>query len=132
MEGEDKLPTPVSLMPLITNPVVDRDGRFTRRLPNLKSIDCDELDTLMDLNGCPVGLEVLSCYGCRRVKSLAPLADGTSLRKLDLNGTTVTNLKPLMGCVKLQWLDIGCTPVSDLRPLSACVNLKVLSMCVTV
>ena len=105
-------------------------GRFKPegRLLNLKSIICDSLDTLMDLNGCPSGLEVLSCYGCRRIKSLAPLAACTNLRKLILSDSRVSSLKPLMGCVKLEWLDIGCTPVFDLRPLSACINLKVLWM----
>ena len=131
-EEEEEVDTkPRNLMGILASPVRNRDGCFKDRLPNLKSIDCNDLDTLMDLNGCPSGLEVLNCGSSKLIQSLAPLAACTNLRKLDLYDSRVSSLKPLMGYVKLERLDIGCTPVSDLRPLSACINLKSLHMCYT-
>ena len=64
-----------------------------------------KLDTLMDLNGCPSGLEELSCDGCWLIQSLAPLSACANLRKLNLFNTNVSSLKPLMGCVKLVGLE---------------------------
>ena len=122
-EEEDK---PSSLMLILASPLRNRDGCFKERLPNLKSIGCDGLDILKDLNGCPSGLEELSCGQCPLIKSLAPVAACTNLRKLSLLSTRVSSLKPLMGCVKLEWLFIGGTSVTDLSPLSACINLKAL------
>ena len=69
--NDDKAYKPISLMNILA--MRGRDGKFKDRLPNLKSIDCYGLDTLMDLNGCPIGLEVLSCNGCNLIQSLAPL-----------------------------------------------------------
>ena len=85
-EEYKELTKPGSLMPILS---VCKNGRFKPdgRFPNLKSIDCDTLDTLMDLNGCPSGLEVLKCSGCKLIQSLAPLAACANLRKLDLCGT---------------------------------------------
>ena len=123
-EEDQRLAKPNSLMPLLFNPERDRDGRLKDRLPHLKSIDCERLDTLMDLNGCPSGLEELNCDGCRLIQSLAPLAACTSLHKLDVYVTNVSSLIPLMGCAKLELLDIGNTGVTDISPLSACNNLK--------
>ena len=120
---EEDLPTPSSLWPLMVTR--DKNGRLKDRLPNLKSIHCSGLDTLMDLNGCPIGLEELLCGDCTYVQNLAPLAACTNLRLLHLSNSSVTCLKPLMTCENLEWLSIEI-PVSDIRPLSACTNLKVL------
>jgi Leucine-rich repeat (LRR) protein len=130
-EEDKKLAKPNSLMPLLFNPERNGDGRLKDRLPNLKSIICCQLNTLMDLNGCPSGLEELKCDGCHLIQNLAPLAACTNLRKLDVCFTNVSSLQPLMGCVKLDWLDIGSTHVTDISPLSACVGLKVLRMSYT-
>ena len=130
-EEEEEEAKPSSLMPILTSPVRDRDGRLKDRHPKLKSIHCEGLDTLMDLNGCPRGLEELSCKDCRLIKSLAPLSACIHLRMLNLFCTKVSSLKPLMGCVKLEWLEIGDTSVSDLSPLSACINLQEVSLACT-
>jgi Leucine-rich repeat (LRR) protein len=131
-EAKEEEPRPNTLLSILVSPERNRDGLFKELLPNLKSIDCDELcDTLTDLKGCPSHLEVLNCGWCTHIKSLAPLAACTNLRKLDVSRSSVLSLKPLMGCVKLEWLDIVSTEVTDISPLLACVGLKVLRMSYT-
>jgi hypothetical protein len=125
----EPLSSPNSLWSIIS--VRDRYGGIRDRLPNLKNIDCNGLDTLMDLNGCPVGLETLSCNDCTLIQSLDPLAACTNLRKLTLLSTRVSGLKPLMGCAKLEYLALEATLISDLSPLSACINLKALWIAAT-
>lgn len=121
---EEELPRPASLWPVLITRCID--GRIKDCLPNLKRIDCIQLDTLMDLNGCPSCLEVLDCSDCPLIQSLDPLAACTNLRDLTIGLTSVSSLKPLIGCVMLQRMCIESTSVIDLGPLSSCTDLEVL------
>jgi hypothetical protein len=51
-EEDKELAKPNSLAGILVSPERNRDGILKDRLPNLKSIICCKLDTLMDLNGC--------------------------------------------------------------------------------
>ena len=60
----------------------------------------------------------------RNLKDLAPLAELTALRSLDLHGTHVVDLVPIAGLAALQSLYLYGTQVADLAPLAGLAALQ--------
>ncbi len=68
----------------------------------LRSLYCSGLPYLTGLDGCPPGLEKLTCSCCPGVWDLAPLAVCSGLRMLVCEQTSVSSLGPLATRTSLQ------------------------------
>lgn len=77
---------------------------------NLKNVAIDSLDTIATLP-----LQTLWVPGTN-VTDISPLA-GKAMVSLDIEGTQVTSLEPLAAMSSLKRLNIVNTPISDLTPL---------------
>ncbi len=64
------------------------------------------------------------------LNSLQFLSEKTtsSLRKLDLSGSNISNLKPIITLTELEDLNLSNTKVEDLEPLTELSNLRVLDI----
>jgi Leucine-rich repeat (LRR) protein len=55
-----------------------------------------------------------------------PLQHMMSIRRLELEGSAVTDLTPLRRLTSIEILDIGDTAVTDLTPIAKFAKLKIL------
>ena len=62
-----------------------------------------------------------------QVTDLSPLAGLLRMQTLDLNSTQVTDLSPLAGMVEMQTLYLNSTQVTDITPLAGMVGMQVLN-----
>jgi len=100
------LPYPwVDIFQSQVGPVDSVDGQFLMRLIDLQKID-------------------LSVYP--RLRNIEPLEKLTSLRRVSLSGTQVTDIVPLKNLTHLEVLDCSNTEISDLSPLKYALELKAL------
>jgi hypothetical protein len=73
-------------------------------------------------------LKILSLEGCRKVRSVAPLARVKSLELLRLGGTQVTDLKPLAELKSLKRLYLSGTKATAFEALSGLTALEELNL----
>ena len=121
--GDEELTKPSTLAVLFGF----KDNRIMEgRLSHVRVISLHGLeDTFIDLKGCPRGLVMLDCSGCKLINNLAPLAICTNLLFLRANGTMVSCLKPLSACTKLRHVILyDSSMVSCLKPLASCTDLR--------
>ena len=67
-------------------------------------------------------------WACNKVRDVAPLANLTNLRSLDLSSTQVSDVTPLVNLTNLRSLDLSSTQVSDVTPLVNLTNLTSLNL----
>ena len=58
------------------------------------------------------------------IKSLKGLEYAINLKRLALEGTSVTDLSPIAGLTKIETLSIVATPITDLSPITNFTNIK--------
>jgi len=128
-----------------------RDLAPIAELPSLLQLVANGVPTLTDPPRMrTLALERLNLGGCKKVASIAGLAELVALRGLELHGTSVTDLAPLADLERLEvlnchWLDLegieplrrlnalreldlDSTGVESLDPLDGCVHLASLNL----
>ncbi len=92
---------------------------FSKQIGQVDSVNGSYLMKLMDLERID-----LSVYP--RLRNIEPLANLTSLKRVNLSGTQISDIVPLKNLTNLEILDCGNTEISDLSPLKYALGLKAL------
>lgn len=79
---------------------------------------------------CLKNLEVVSFVGCP-IEDVSCLSDASSMKKLCLSDTQVTNIDAVSRFEGLRSIDLEYSPVEDISSLSQCVDLKYLDVAST-
>ena len=92
---------------------------FSDQIGKVDSVDGVYLLRLMDLEKID-----LSVYP--RLRNIEPLSKLTSLKRVDLSGTQISDIVPLKNLTSLEVLDCKDTEISDISPLKYALGLKAL------
>jgi hypothetical protein len=125
----------------IPNPVTDK--RYTLVRSDIQILE--KFTNLHELNltfqplfkkNIPKWMKILTKFGIYDIDerfsiNLSPLKNLTSLTKLRLSGTRISDIKQLKKLINLEELSIDYTLVSDLKPLEGLMNIQSLNISLT-